>query len=128
MLSATFNETVTVRREASRNIKNEIVYAEVLDSVGGPVDVRCRIERRRRNARVVEGVEKTVDGRMLFRTDRNLPELKMHDLIFTKRNEVFEVVGIESDTVMFSGGGYGRVDLSFTRQPVTDDQHPAGSQ
>ncbi len=128
MLSALFNETVTVRREASRDLKNAIVYAEVLDSIGGPINVRCKIERRKRNSRTIEGVEKTVDGRMIFRTDRNLPELKMHDLIFTKKNEVFEIVGIESDAVLFSGGGYGRVDLSFTRQTVTDDQHPAGSQ
>lgn len=128
MLDATFNETVTVRREASRNIKNEIVYTELLDSIGGPLNVRCRIERRKRQNRTVEGVERSVDATLLMRTDSIVTDLKLHDLLFTKRNETFEIVDLEENSALFGGGSYARIFLSFTRQIVTDDQHPAGSQ
>lgn len=121
MFGVWFNEEVTLRRAKSRDGRNKVVYEELLAN-GGPLRLKCKIDRRKRRVYTIQGVEKEVDATLFFRTV-DAPELRLEDLVVTSSGEVFKAVGFDRQQLLGSGEEFGRVELRFTRTEVPADQH-----
>lgn len=123
MLDVAYTDSVTVRRPkaGSRSVSNSVQYEELKDQGGFPLPIRCRIERRKRRVHTVEGVELDADASLVYRKDKS-PDLKLEDLIFTNRKEVFRILTFEEVNFLFcEKAQYVRLSLQFFRQPVPDD-------
>lgn len=122
MFEATFNEQVTVRRAVSRDARNKTSYEQVLDAGGGPLYLKCRIERTRRRIFDLAGVQTESDASMLFRDDL-APQIAPEDLIVTSAKETFKVLIKAAATSLFGGAKYARAELRETRTSVPEDVH-----
>lgn len=122
MLDVTFNETVTLRRASARDARNKITWQEVLDESGGPLRLKCRIERRRRRIFSQDGVEREIDATMAYRKT-SAPDLRLEDVMVTQSGEAFKITGLDELAILFGTATYGRAELRRTREVMPADQH-----
>lgn len=124
MLDALYKDSVTVRRPKGRDAANRITYEEILAENGGPLVIRCRIERRRRRVVTTDAKERVQDAQMVFRSDL-APQLQSQDIVVvTKDRETFEVDTLEKLDSPFGGPvAYGRAGLLRTAAVIPENEH-----
>jgi hypothetical protein len=125
MLSLTFTETVTIRRQkpATMGASGRPDFVQVLqDGDETAVRLTCKIQERGRI---------TIDARQRqIKTDATLlycptgkATLQDNDIVVRSGGRAYEVVGIETLLGQWGGPSCSRVDLVKTALPVTEDRH-----
>jgi hypothetical protein len=122
MLDTMLRETVTLRRAkaGSRSVQNEVVYEILRDAAEIPIEVRCRIERRRRRIFSTAGVEEESDGTMLYRISSKV-DIQTNDLVVDRNGQAYKILGFDEQSSLFGSASYRRADLRLTRLPVQED-------
>jgi hypothetical protein len=122
MMEMLFDEKVTVRRAASRTATNRTVYAEVLAADGGPLRLRCKIDRNARWVRNSDGVELAIDATMVY-LEVEAPELRKEDLVVDEGGAAYRVVSFKRQSPLVFGSAYVSAGLAMTRLDVPGDEH-----
>jgi hypothetical protein len=115
MLDALFRETVTLRRLAvgTRQTDGAAGYEIVVDDAEVPVQIRCRIERRRRRLITKEGVELEGDATMVLKRPASI-EISEEDVVVDRNGQAWKILRKESSDSFFGAGEYFRLDLQET--------------
>ena len=118
MYGALLVDQVTLRKPASRTGRNEVTYAQVLDSHSQHTFyLRCKLEFRLRRVITRDSKETTIDGTMLY-IDEGYPEIQADWLIYTEEGEVYRIREISRDTQIGTGTRMKRAELVLHRQRV----------
>ena len=122
MLSALFNERVTIRRATARSARNKITFTQLVDSTGFPLTVNCRISTKKRRLFTTTGNEKESDAQMAFRSDRD-PQLQDEDLIVRTNGETYRIESIDREQQLGTKIEAGRASLRRVTDIVPKDKH-----
>jgi len=118
MYGALLVDQVTLRKPASRTGRNEITYAQVLDSHNQHTFyLRCKLEFMVRRVITRDSKETVIDGTMLF-IDEGYPEIQPDWLIYTDDDKVYRIREISEDKQIGTGTQMRRAMLVRHRERV----------
>lgn len=122
MLETLFRETVTLRRLAAgtRAVDGVAEYSTVVDADDVPIEIRCRIERRRRRILSKEGVELEGDATMMLKRPTST-EISEEDVVVDRNGQAWKILRVERAEAFFGAGEYMRLDLQETTIAVPAD-------